>query len=282
MKVHVLAVMSGLCTSCLAQSTSLLSLSVSQDGVHWSQDLTLSGVNPVVQVRATMTFQRGGGTLVPVGFASLTWQPIVSNWNPPSDWLLTFADHGNNSNGGSVRDIPGTSPEYGRMLPFAATGPTTSDPYRGHTQAWSGVNYLRIARTSITNWLGEGPTSGTAGSNNFNGSGGIACVQKSMGNVGPTDPPFNSTISGVLLFKFGMVIDTSNIRTLTVDAPIDGMSRNSVTGAREASWFTDSSDNFGGLKTAVSTQAAVIRVLPAPTTGAILGLAAAWGVRRRR
>lgn len=261
--------------------TSRLNMQVSTDGVNWSS-ATNAAPGSTVQIRGVMSFIQTG-TATPVGFASLSWQPTVSNWTA-ADSLVAFADRGNNTNGGTVLDTPGNPAPYGRITPFGSTGPTTSDPYRGHVQANAGTNYLRIARTTITNWVGEGATTGTSASNNFNGSGGLACVQKSSGNVNPSiDPPFNANINNVVLFKFAVTMsgDTA-ARVLTIDAPTAGMSRNATTGAREAAWFSSGADNFGGIKAAVEVGTASISVVPAPGALALLGLGGLVVGRRRR
>lgn len=270
----------GIATIATAQ-TSRLNMQVSLDGINWSSSVN-AAPGSTVQLRGSMSFIQGAGTQTPTGFASLTWQPTVSNWTG-SDTLQAFADRGNNTNGGSVLDTPGMPAPYGRISPFGSTGPTTSDPYRGHVQANGGVNYLRIARTVITNWVGEGATTGTAASNNFNGSGGLATVQKGAGNVNPTvDPPFNGNIANVVLFKAAITLSgDATGRILTVDAPTAGMSRNTSTGAREASWFSSSADNFGTIKAAVEVGTATI-VVPAPGALALLGLGGLAIGRRRR
>ena len=154
---------------------------------------------------------------------------------------------------------------FGRIVPFASSGATTSDPYRGHTQVFSGVNYLRIARSTVTNWVGQGLTIGTSAANNFNGAGGMICAQKPFSLVVQgTDPPFNPTISNVVLAKFAMTLGSDlTPRTLVIGAPTAGMSRNTTTGAREASWFASNSDNFGTIKGAVQVTDASI------TTGCV-------------
>lgn len=260
--------------------TSQLNMQVSLDGINWSSAVDATP-GSTVQFRGVMNFVQTG-TVTPTGFATLTWQPTISNWTG-ADTLAAFADRGNNSNGGTVADVPGMPAPYGRISPFGSTGPTTSDPYRGHVQMNAGTNYLRIARTTITNWVGEGATTGTSASNNFNGSGGLACVQKGFGNVSPTDPPFNPAITNVVLFKAAITLSSDTAaRVLTVDAPTSGMSRNSTTGEREAAWFNGTADNFGGLKAAVQVGTGTISVVPTPGALALLGMGGLALGRRRR
>jgi len=275
--------LAGLTSIAAAQSRSILDITVSLDGVTWTNELTVDRPDRTVQVRATLTYERQDGDPTPIALASLTWQPTASNWLA-ADTLLPFADRGNNSNGGGVPDIAGSPAPYGRILPFAATGPTTSDPYRGHVQLVGGINYLRIARASITSWAGDGPTSGTAAANNFNGAGGLACVQKSVGNVNPSsDPAFRAGTTDVPIFKAAVQFHlAAAARTVVFDAPLSGMSRNSTTGEREASWYQSEADNFGSIKAGVIVDIATVHVLPNPGALAILAAATLTITARRR
>ncbi|MEY3230805.1 MAG: hypothetical protein RL689_894, partial [Planctomycetota bacterium] len=242
-----------------------MAVETSVDGVSWSGGTRAVPAGSTLQFRYVVTFDANGTTATPIGFAALTFQPTVSGWSA-SETLAPFATVGNNTNGGSVSEASGL---FGRITPFAATGPTTTDPYRGHTQSVSGVNYLRLARTTITNWIGVGLTTGTSAANNFNGAGGVVCVQKGVNALNTSDPAFNGSISGVVLARFGMTLsgDTSE-RTLVFDAPTAGMSRNATTGAREASWYSSASDLVGTIKGAVSvTPAQVIICQPPVVTG---------------
>ena len=283
LRALLLAAIAGGVTHAAGQSRTLLDLTVSLDGINWLNAVTVDRPGITVQVRASVTYQGNGSTQIPTAFSFLTWQPTASNW-ATQDELLPFADRGNNLNGGAVTDQPGMPAPYGRIIPFASTGPTSSDPYRGHVQNAGGVNYLRIARTSITNWVGQGATSGTTASNNFNGAGGVANVQKSAGNVNPTvDPPFQRGITDIVIFKFALRLEpTALSRQVEIGAPTDGMSRNTASGAREASWFSGDGDNSGTIKAQVIVDGAMITVLPGPASIAMLGLAFTFVPRRRR
>ncbi|MEY3231103.1 MAG: hypothetical protein RL689_1192, partial [Planctomycetota bacterium] len=238
-----------------------MAFETSLDGVSWAGGVRSVPAGSTVQFRCVVTFDPAGTTVSPVGFASLTFQPTVSNWTP-ADTLLPFATIGNNGSGGGVTDSSGL---YGRIIPFAATGPTSSDPYRGHLQANASVNYLRIARTTITNWIGVGPTTGTVAANNFNGAGGLACVQKGFGTLVPTDPAPNTSVNGVVLVKFAMTLSPdASARQLQITAPIEGMSRNATTGAREASWYASNTDSLGSVKSSVVVEPAVVEICQPP------------------
>lgn len=268
----------GLATIANAQ-ISRLSIETSLDGVSWSSGVRNVNPGATVQFRYSMSFDANGTTATPTGFSSLTFQPTVSNWTG-ADTLAAFATIGNNTNGGTVTEASG---QYGRISPFGSTGPTSTDPYRGHTQANSGVNYLRIARTTITNWVGAGLTTGTTAANNFNGAGGLACVQKAFALVGSADPAFNPAITNVVLAKFALTLSADGAaRTLVIDAPTDGMSRNATTGAREAAWFSSNTDNFGSIKGAVSVTSSSLNVVPAPGMLGLMGMGGLVALRRRR
>jgi hypothetical protein len=269
----------------------LLNLQVSRDGTTWTNSLEFNpnDVGRRVLVRASVSWLANGGPS-PIGFASLTWQPVISNVRD-SETIAPFANAGNNLNGGGV-DLDSTPLDgpYGRVRPFAATGPSGLNFYsiQRHTNGSGGApatSYLRIARNDITNWAGVGPTSGTAAANNFNGAGGVACVQKGVGNVGSADPAFAYGTQDIVIFQFALDVGTltpGEHRNLGVAAPLEGMSRNSTTGERKANWFTSSSDNFGDLEGAVVVNEAHINLVPSPASLTLLGLAnVAFSSRRR-
>jgi len=267
----------GIASMASAQITQM-DVETSLDGVSWSGGNRAVNPGTTVQFRYKVSFNANGTTASPTGFASLTFQPTVSNWG--TDTLNAFATSGNNTNGGAVTEASGN---FGRIIPFASTGATTSDPYRGHVQTASGTQFLRIARTTITNWVGQGLTSGTSAANNFNGAGGLACVQKGFSLVTATDPAFNPAIANVVLAKFSLTLSNDGAaRTLVISAPTEGMSRNATTGAREASWFSSNTDNFGSIKAAVSVADASLTVVPAPGALALLGMGGLMAARRRR
>jgi hypothetical protein len=241
----------------MAQVTRVV-VETSVDGLSWSNNPRTVNPGANVQVRYKLSYDPAGSTAMPTGFASVTFQPTISNWIAGQDTLSPFAASGNNTNGGSVSEASGL---FGRITPFASTGPTTTDSYRGHVQTVGGVTYLRIARTSITNWVGQGLTSGTAAANNFNGAGGLACVQKGFSLVTANDPPFNPATADIVIARFGFTVSSAiQSRTLVADAPSVGFSRNPTSGAREGSWFSSNTDNFGSIKAAAGVSPATIIV----------------------
>lgn len=264
-----------------AAPITLLQLEASTDGRTWSEAVRLPREGGRVLLRASVSFVTDDDSS-PLGFAGLTWQPTISNWNERGDRLLPWADRGTNLTGGSVPNVLGSSGPFGRIIPFAATGPGTSDPYVGHSNQVRGSNYLRLARSSITNWVGEGATTGTNAFNNFNGSGGLSTWQKSWSNVTSVDPRFVSETRDLLILKLGIEVAPGEGRVLRFDAPLEGMTRNSLTGRREASWFANQADNFGQIKGNVVVRPATILVVPTAGTGVWLAVGVGIACRRRR
>lgn len=277
----VLVSIAGLSRDAPAEHITILNLRASLDGHTWTDRVFLPRDGGRVILRASVSFV-SLTPAAPLGFAGLTWQPTLSGWNDGTDAILPYADRGTNINGGSVPDVGGLNGPFGRLIPFAATGPTASDPYSGHVNVVSGVPYLRIARSSITNWVGEGASSGTNAFNNFNGSGGVHTWQKSWANVSARDPRFASDISDRAILKLGIDIGGGPARSIIFDAPLNGMSRNSATGEREASWFAGQIDNFGQIKGRVVVRPATIIVVPAPGAGIAATVVVLVATCRRR
>ena len=279
-RVACVLLMAGCAAAGAKAQTTRLDVQTSVDGINWAGGNRVVEPGTAVKVRFKASFISGGSPISPIGFSSLTFQPTFSNFTS-SDVLSPFAASGNNTNGGSVLDTP--NGPFGRISPFASTGPTSSDPYFSHRQTISNVDYLRVARRSITNWVGVGGTSGTAAANNFNGAGGFACAQKGVSLRTTSDPAFNGGTSDVVLVKLAFTLGAGvNPRALTIDVPQAGILRNQTTGAREASWFSSSTDNFGSIKTPVQVNVATVTVVPAPASLGVLLLGTAAVMRRRR
>lgn len=282
-----LVAIAGLAAAANAQS--LLNLQVSLDGVNWSDNVDVaasSGTPTPVLVRASISYT---GTTATFGFASLTWQPVFGNVRA-GDEVRAFANQGNNLNGGGV--ILDGSPmdgPFGRIQPFASTGPSGTQFYAAiaHSGGSGGApagNFLRISRNDVTRWMGTGPTTTASAVNNFNGAGGVACVQKAT--PGTADPARNNESTNVVIFQISLLVDgvgQGETHVIDVLAPTDGMSRNSNTGNREASWFANlAGDNSGSVKGTVEVDGASITITPAPGALALLGLGGLVVGRRRR
>jgi len=270
---------------------SRLDLQVSLDGQTWSDSVTVSATaaqTARVLTRAVISYIPDAGEAAPIGFASLTWQPVFSNIRTGQDQIAAFSNQGNNTNGGAIIPQADTDGPFGRVIPFAGTGPSTSQSYVVHTHtAGSGGapagNFFRIARNDITRWVGLGPTTTVTAVNNFNGSGGVATVQKLAGRVA-ADPAISYDVAPVILV---LGIDVRGVgsglsHVIGLDAPLLGMSRDSATGNRQAAWMRDLADASGGIKGIVQVDGAEIRIIPAPGSLALLGLGGLIVGRRRR
>jgi hypothetical protein len=255
-------------------ATSILAMQVSVDGVSWRSDATVQPGQRVL-VRTSLSYVGNPtGSALPIGLASVFHQPTVSGWTRGSDAVLPFASFGTNATQGSVSDQPGVSGPFGRISPFAYTGPSWRDPYIGHQQDEAGTSYLRIARASATAWpsLIE-PRSSIEG---------LDCAQRAFPNVEPADPLFLTRITQVIVFKFAVQIGAlEGPKTMTVDAPIAGLSRDPLTGLARSTWFSSRTDTYGEISTPIDVAPAFIRVIPSPLSSGVLVLSCAW-IRRRR
>jgi hypothetical protein len=256
-----------------AQGISRLDLECSLDGVMWSHHVVVDGSvagGTDVLLRARISWI---SPTPAYGFGSLTFQPVIGNGRPGIDLINPFVDRGSNTTGGGVDldDSPLDGP-FGRVRPFAAVAPSGTTYFTPHVhEAGSGGaplgSYLRIARSDVTRWMGTGPTSGTAAINNFNGAGGVSVVQRPYSSVRPEDPPYNFTVGDVTILQLSLHVGDNTRgppRVLTWEAPTAGMSRNSTTGAREASWFADLQASTATLKGIVEVSPATISILGGP------------------
>jgi hypothetical protein len=217
------------------------------------------------------------GTARPIGLASLSFQPTVSSWIAGSDSVLPFATTGTNNSGGAVLDVAGMNAPYGRIVPFAFTGPATSNPYFVHEQQIDGVSSARIALASADLWPSAATTSASSAE-------GITCEQRAYLNVTDSDPYFAAATRQVVVFKFAISLDPSRgPRTLRIDAPEMGLSRNWQTGAPEASWYSSLTDTYGRTKAPIDVHGAAIVVIPQGSVfvQGLLGMCAI-ATRRRR
>jgi len=285
-----LIAVAGLAAAAQAQQ-SQLDIKVSKDGVNWSSSVTVNqnaGDSGRVYVGYFMTFVGG---VAPNAFASLTFQPVFSNVRFGTDTMAAFANQGNNTNGGAVdpRADYSAAGGFGRLKPWAATGPSTSQSYVVHQHAGgsggapSTGNFYRIARNDVTRWVGTGATSGTSAVNNFNGAGGVVAGQKQV--PGAADPARVAGHENLLLAVLAMdtgVVPAGVTHTILAQAPTSGMSRNATTGAREASWYANTTENAPSIKAAVIVNDAEINIIPAPGALALLGLGGLVAGRRRR
>jgi uncharacterized protein (TIGR03382 family) len=286
--VSSLVAIAGLAAVTHADS-SRMDILVSKDGVNFSPSVS---VNPTagesrVYVAYVMSYD---GVAAPNAFASLTFQPVFSNVRSGVDSVAAFANTGNNTNGGAIdaRADYSQAGGFGRLKPWAATGPSTSQTYAvmTHTANSGGApngNFYRIARNDVTRWMGTGATTGTAAVNNFNGAGGVVVGQKQTPGTG--DPARVSGSSSLTLMVLAMdvgAVTPGNSWQILAQAPTDGMSRNTTTGAREASWYANTTELAPSIKAAVVVNQGEINIIPAPGSLALLGLGGLAVGRRRR
>jgi hypothetical protein len=230
-----------------------------------------------VDVRVTVTYQ---GTRVPVGFASMIFQPTVSNWLPGEDVLLPFVNGGAGSQTsdpiGAVPDAPG---QYGRVIPFARVATLSTNRIMGHVNTDGGVTYLRIAQAHVTNWFGgPGNTTGGSGVN-------IGQLANGLGRT-TADPPFSPVVTNAVVFKFGVTLSaaSASARTLIVDAPVIGFGNHDSLGNPQISWYGGLTEtppgSISGAPSVVSAQ--IFVTVPSPAGLVAFGFAFAAGVGRRR
>lgn len=281
--------------------TSRLSVQVSKDGATWSNSATVdhnAGDTGRVIVRYAMSWiPDANDTAVPIGFYAINIQPTFANVRE-SDVIAPFASQGNNVNGGGIDlDSSPLDGPFGRLRPFATTGPAATNPssmgnrylVHTHTSGSGGApagRYYRIARNDITRWMGSGPTTGSMAVNNFNGSGGIVVTQKSSSIVSPNDPPFNSSIEDVVLFQIAIDVAAVGIgqsHLIDLDAPLAGLNGLDITtGLHDAAWFRSSFELFGTLRGVVTVRPAQINIIPSPCALALLSMGGVLACRRRR
>lgn len=275
-------------TAAVFGASTTLRYEVSADqGASWSSS-TFAQPGGTVQVRARVIWS---GAEQVSGLSQLVFQPVVTGWTD-SDRLITDPS---SPGGMGIEPGPGTGGTreppppgaYGRVDPFRANSTSTSSFLRGHVGSGTASGLLRIAQAYVTNWIGEGPTSGAGAINNLNGNGGVSVAQIAPGTRLPTDPPSNLE-NDVVVLKFGYVVgqDGANyVRDMVIDTPLAGLGHetNNATGHYGdlyAAWFTSSTAAQGTRFYAdVGTELAVVHVVPAPGTVMLMGLVAA---RRRR
>jgi hypothetical protein len=223
-----------------------------EDNFGWADHIVAVPGNRI-ECRAVVSYI-GTGTVG--GLASITFQPVISEW--AGSLLLTNGVLGRGGPtagigpiGGSrstpmglVEDRPG---EYGRLAPWGANATTTSTFLRGHLGTGTASGLLRIAQAHITNWIGEGATSGSTANNNVNGGGGVSIAQIAAPMRLSTDPPYDSSTVNIVVFKFGFEIGGAFDRTMTIGTPnedvYNGMGRTIIGGTYHPNirWFATES-----------------------------------------
>ncbi|CAG1005012.1 hypothetical protein PHYC_03190 [Phycisphaerales bacterium] len=249
-----------------------------------------------VEVRAVVSYI---GTSTVYGLGQIIFQPIIADWTaadsiigtPGTPGGIGIGPTGSNTSTppGYVQDLPGV---YGRISPWAGANTTTSNFYRGHFHEnpnGTGRTYLRIARADVTNWIGIGASSGSGAANNTSGAGGVTIAQGTLGAGRPTNlPPQNNSLSNLIVFKFGFVIDPdSGPRDLTIAAPI-GPYDNPVIGPHtfrqpDTRWYNAPDQTAPGLhRTDVLSLDAMVHIAPTPPALAASLVCIVLATRRSR
>ncbi|MCX5688965.1 MAG: immunoglobulin domain-containing protein [Planctomycetota bacterium] len=240
--------------------------------MNWSGSVVVSSsVTTRVYVRYLMSYE--GTTTPPNALASVTFQPVFANVRLDSDGIAPFLSAGTNTTGGAIDSrLDFSQPGgFGRIKPWAATGPTTSQAYvifqhaAGSGSAPPGT-YYRLARNDISRWVGVGPTAGTVAINNFNGGGGIAFSQKQIPIAG--DPPRVAGTTDLVLMVLALDVGgttTGSPFSIDLQVPTLGISRNATTGVREALWWANTVETVASIKAPVTVIDGRVQVIPCVT-----------------
>jgi hypothetical protein len=261
---------------------------VSTDGTNWFSQVDVPvgvAAPPTANVffRALVSYT---GTASPVGLASFVFQPTMSN-ALATDTMLPFINGGAGSNTSTpIGVIDGAqltdTTSFGRTSPWGRSALSSTSALHGffHTNPnGDGINYLRIAQLQVTSWIG--------GTGNTTGGSGVPIAQ--LSDVGRTtsDPPFNPFTTNIYVFKWGVVLNTTDVsrvgHDMIVDAPLAGFgNRNSSTGDREVYWWANTSEATGSIRGTANITAARVFLAPSPASLALLGLGGLAAGRRRR
>lgn len=267
--------------SVAAQGQGIIKFQVSPAGAeNWTSSLD-AAPGSMFDVRATVSYTGGA---MPLGMASLFFQPTVSNWGA-GDVLGAFANGGAGGNestpAGVVDDAAGL---YGRVRPWGANGLSTTSFLRGHIHTnpapgFTGT-FLRISQNQNTAWLGAtGNTTGGSGVpiRQFNNIGRTAATPPFMTNLGNQGVP-------IVIFKYKVTLGADDAaRTLSVDAPAAGIGNRSTTTLNgQIYWYATDSETTGSIRGDASVMTASVNVVPTPASLALLGLGGLAIGRRRR
>ena len=253
-----------------ASAQSRLEYQVSLSGAEdWHSSLDVAP-GTAIDVRARISYM---GTRSPLGLGSVIFQPTISNWlSAPSSAGVADEYVPVPAIGWSV-DGPGV---YGKMHPYSRTNaPIAPTDYVGHHHTISGTSYLRIALPQVTSWFG--------GSGNTTGGSGVLIGQVNRDAEGrPPSAPFGEQIVDAVMFKFQIVLGAAtDLRTLTVDTPVDGFGNRQPSGVRTANWFANYTEPTGSIREAAFAVPAFINVVPAPGACLLLGVVPLIARRRR-
>jgi hypothetical protein len=226
-----------------------------------------------IRVRVSYT-----GTASPLGLGQVIFQPTVSNWLT-TDAMAPLVNNGVGSQTttpiGAVVDAPG---QYGRVIPFGAPATTATSFYKGHVNtAPDGIRYLRVAQAQVTSWFG--------GTGNTTGGSGVVCYQLNDLGRNANTPPFNPSLTDIVVFKFSITLSSTSLdlRTMLVDTPLLGLGSRDSDGRRTGHWYATMLEPSGTIRDIYDVHPASIFVnVPAPgAIGLSIG-SLAIALRRRR
>lgn len=265
-----------------------LEYQVSADGTNWSNSINVLP-GETVRVRTLISYV-GPGTAA--GVSLLIFQPVVSNWHA-TDALLNSENQPTLER--TIRDSGDIPPfgerfypdagTWGRIRELHAITLNTSTFLRGHLGTGTAAGLLRISRAEVTNWIGEGPSTGTGSNNNWNGGGGVPLAQIANPSRISTDPLFFGETQNAEVFGFALRLDgAADPRTLSVTTPAAGIGKVTQAGAnfgeQDARWFATTTEVLSSLRGGVEVIDAQINVIPAP--GGLLGFGLLSFIAARR
>jgi len=138
----------GLCCVADALADSRIDVQVSRGlAEDWHSSITASPGDRV-DIRVVFSYN---GTSSPLGLAACIFQPTLSNWRAGGDTVQPLVNGGVGGQVttpiGAVGDLPG---QYGRVIPYAQVGMSSTTFLMGHVNMVAGVSYLRIAQSQVT------------------------------------------------------------------------------------------------------------------------------------
>jgi uncharacterized protein (TIGR03382 family) len=283
-----LVAVAGLSVAANAVVNTSMVMQVSLDGTTWGSQVIVpvGAAAPATTNVFFRTLVSFTGTSTPAGLASFVYQPTMSN-ALASDAMLPFFNGGTGSNTSTpIGVIDGAqltdTTSFGRTNPWGRSALSSTSALHGffHTNPnGDGINYLRIAQLQVTSWIG--------GTGNTTGGSGVPISQ--LSDVGRTtvDPPFNTALANIYVFKWGVTLTTSDGtrvgHDMVSDAPLNGFgNRNTTSGDREIYWFTNTSEATGGTRGTPIVTTGLVHFVPSPASLALLGLGGLAVGRRRR
>lgn len=255
---YALAIVAAAGLASAANAATSINFDVSLDGNTWSSSVDAgAGTTVFVRMRAQLT----GATSL--GFAGVTVQPVLSNWNA-NDVRNGFTFPGLDNtgtpttetayDGRHVSSTPATN--TGRMFPFGSGGQGISSSSGLLTSFVDGGNRLRFAGSKNT-------------TETTNVAWGVAAAQQPASLSGSN---FVTSLN-VTLFRYSIVLGAGHTDSLVASAV--QVSNGSV------KWYLNNTGTQTLTDTTVTINPGTINI-PAPGAMALLGLGGLVAARRRR